>query len=105
MSHEITIRIVRDTLCDIFAQVDAWFDREEALRRFKPNTGKWSVEQVLEHVTLTNHFLMLTLRKWVTIAEQRARRGDPAPEGESDLHRLLVIGERGSFGWDRPEHM
>lgn len=105
MSHERTIRTVNEALCSVFAEVNLWFDREEALRQFKPTSGGWSVNQVLEHITLTNHFLMLTLRKWVGIAEQRARRGDPLPEGESDLERLLVIGERGSFGWVRPEHM
>ena len=63
------------------------------------------MDQVLEHVTLTNRFLLLTLRKWATIAEHRAGRGDPIPEGESDRGRLEVIGERGSFGWVRPEHM
>lgn len=81
------------------------FDRPGELRRFKPASGGWSVDQVLEHVTLTNHFLLLTLGKWVGIAEQRARRGDPVPGGESDLDRLLVIGDRGSFGWVRPKHM
>jgi hypothetical protein len=105
MPYERTTRAVHDALCAILAQVDAWFDRGEALRRFKPMSGGWSVDQVLEHITLTNHFLMLTLRKWVTIAEQRARRGDAIPEGESDLARLEVIGQRGSFGWERPEHM
>src|SRR4051812_36898272 len=102
VSHERTTRTVRDTLCAVFAQVDAWFDRPEELRRFKPVSGGWSVDQVLEHVTLTNRFLMLTLGKWVGIAERRALRGDPVPEGESDLDRLLVIGDRGSFGWVRP---
>lgn len=105
MSHEETIRTVRSTLCSVFAQVDGWFDRPEELRRFKPAAGGWSVDQVLEHITLTNRFLMLTLGKWVNIAGQRAARGDPLPSGESDLDRLLVIGERGSFGWIRPEHM
>src|SRR4051812_49605479 len=105
MSHERTTRTVRDALCSVFAEVDAWFDRDEALRSFRPASGGWSADQVLEHVTLTNRFLMLTLGKWVGIALQRARRGDPIPEGESDLDRLLVIGERGSFGWARPEHM
>ncbi len=104
-SHERTIRTVRDTLCAVIAQVDAWFDRPDGLRRFKPASGGWSIDQGLEHVTLTNRFLMLTLAKWVGIAEQRAGRGDPVPDGESDLERLLVIGERGSFGWERPEHM
>jgi hypothetical protein len=105
ISCELTICTVRDTLCSVFAQVEEWFDRPEELRRFTPTTGGWSVDQVLEHVTLTNRFLMLTLGKWVGIARQRARRGDPIPDGESDLKRLLVIGERGSFGWVRPEHM
>jgi hypothetical protein len=105
MSHDYTIRAVRDTLCSVFAQVDAWFDRDETTRRFRPASGGWSVDQVLEHITLTNRFLMLTLRKWAGIAEKRVRRGDSVPEGESDLNRLQVIGERGSFGWVRPEHM
>jgi hypothetical protein len=105
MSHEHTIRSVREALCSVFARVDSWFDREESLRVLKPAAGGWSIDQVLEHVTLTNHFLMLTLRKWVGIARQRARRGDPVPDGESDLTRLQIIGERGTFGWVRPEHM
>ncbi len=105
MSHEQTIRTVQDTLCAVFAEVDAWFDRGEALLRFRPASGGWSVDQVLEHVTLADRFLMLTLRKWVVTAAQRARRGDSTPGGESDLGRLAVIGERGSFEWVRPEHM
>ena len=105
MPFERTICTVRESLCSTFAHVDAWFDRDERLRQFKPASDSWSVDQVLEHITLTNRFLMLTLGKWARIAEQRARRGDPIPLGESDLDRLLVIGERGSFGWVRPEHM
>lgn len=105
MSHERTIRSVRELLCSVFAAVDAWFDQPAEMRAFKPASGGWSVDQVLEHVTLTNRFLMLTLGKYAALAEQRARRGDPIPEGESDLLRLDVIGERGSFGWVRPEHM
>ncbi len=105
MSYERTIRTVRDTLCAVFAEVDAWFDRPEELRRLAPATGGWSVDQVLEHVTLTNRFLLLTLGKWGAVAERRARRGDPIAGIESDLDRLLIIGQRGSFGWVRPEHM
>jgi hypothetical protein len=57
MSYEQTIRTVRDALCAVFARVDAWFDRDEALRRFRPASGGWSVDQLLEHITLTNRFL------------------------------------------------
>jgi hypothetical protein len=104
MSFEQTVRIIRETLCTVFAEVDSWFDRPEEVR-FRPASGGWSIDHILEHITLTNRFLMLTLRKWVGIARQRAGRGDPVPEGESDLGRLEIIGVRGSFGWVRPEHM
>jgi hypothetical protein len=105
IAYEQTTRTVRDTLCSVFAGVDAWFERDEVLRAFRPASGGWSVDQVLEHIALTNRFLMLTLRKYVDIVERRAKRGDPVSVGESDLARLDVIGERGSFGWPRPEHM
>lgn len=105
MPYERTVAAVRQSLIDTFAEVDRWFDRPEDVRRFKPAAGGWSIDQVLEHVSLTNHFLMLTLRKWVEIAGRRAARGDPIGDGESDLRRLDVIGRRGSFGWVRPEHM
>ena len=36
---------------------------------------------------------------------KRAARGDPIPEGESDLQKVDIIGERGSFSWIRPDHM
>ena len=105
MPYEQTILVLRDALRAVFAEVDGWFDRPEDLRRFKPASGGWSVDQVLEHITLANHFLLLTLRKWVGIALRRASRGDRVPEGESDLRRLEVIGQRGSFAWVRPAHM
>jgi len=68
MPYERTIATVRQALRDIFAEMDAWFDRPETVRQFEPASGGWSVNEVLEHVTLTNHFLMLTLRKfqWYT---------------------------------------
>lgn len=105
MSYECTVRTVRDTLGSVFEQVDAWFDQPAEMRTFRPTSGGWSIDQVLEHVALTNRFLMLTLSKGVELARRRALRGDPLPEGESDLDRLSVIGERGSFGWMRPDHM
>lgn len=105
MSFLATIAMVRTTLKDVFHQVDAWFDRPAEMRQFKPVSGGWTVDQVLEHITMTNHFLMLTLRKWVEIALRRAQRGEAIKPGESDLKRVDIIGQRGSFAWVRPAHM
>lgn len=105
MPYDRTIAAVRAALVDVFGEVEGWFDRPVEVRSFQPSSGGWTIDQVLEHISLTNHFLMLTLRKAVETAVARAARGEPIPEGESDLERLVIIGERGSFGWIRPEHM
>src|SRR5262249_19103618 len=75
------------------------------LRQFRPASGGWSIEQILEHITLTNHFLLLVIRRWTGKAVRKSQRGEPITEGESDLAGLDVIGRRGSFNWVRPEHM
>ncbi|HYT87415.1 MAG TPA: DinB family protein [Gemmataceae bacterium] len=105
MPYQATIAAVRQALTDIFAAVDGWFDRSKELRRFRPPSGGWSIDQILEHVTLTNHFLLLIIRRWTAKAVRKARRGEVVSEGESELTRLDLIGERGSFAWVRPEHM
>ena len=103
MKSEQTVERVRCELQATFAAVDSWFDIEPQTRAYLPQTG-WSIDQVLEHIALTNHFLMLTLEKQILIAEKRAQKM-PIPDDESDLDLLNPIGERGSFGWERPEHM
>jgi hypothetical protein len=105
MAYAGTIAIVRATLLDVFAEIDDWFERPPEMRTFRPSSGGWTINQVLEHVSLTNHFLMLTLRKAVERAIDRASRGELIHEGESDLLRLETVGERGGFPWIRPEHM
>ncbi len=100
-----TIATVRATLTSVFAEVDRWFDRPGEARAFRPPDGGWTVDEVLEHVTLTNHYLLLVIRKSAGKALARAARQGPVTEGESDLRRLDPIGERGSFPWKRPDHM
>jgi hypothetical protein len=103
--YQQTIATVRASLIEVFDEMDGWFDEPAGLRALRPSEGEWSVDEVLEHVTLTNHYLMLVLRKGCERAVRRAARGCPVPEGESDLGLLDLIGRRGSFPWARPEHM
>ncbi len=104
VSHTATVAAVRAALGSAFAELDGWFDRPAGLLAFRPALG-WSAPQVLEHVGLTNHFLMLTLAKHAATALRRAARGETPAAAESDLAILDIIGERGSFDWVRPEHM
>ena len=88
MTHARTVAIVRASLREVFAQVDDWFERPADERAFRPASRGWTIDQVLEHISLTNHFLMLTLRKAVEKAVYRAANGEAIPAGESNLERL-----------------
>lgn len=103
--YEQTIRVVDSTLREIFAAAEAWLDRSEEVRTFRPLSGGWTVDEVLEHITQTNHFLMMTLTKWTAIVQRRRSRVASIPIGESDLTRIDVIGRHGSFPWPHPAHM
>ena len=100
-----TISTVRATLMSVFDEVDGWFEKPADSRRFRPQSGGWSVDEVLEYITLTNHNLLLVNRKSTRKVLARAVRQGPMTEGESDLKRLELIGERGAFHWPRPDHM
>lgn len=104
MPYERTIAAIRAALHAIRVDLDPWFDRPAELRRFRPADGGWTIDEVLEHLTLTNRFLLLTLRKHAALALRRAARTPPVA-GESDLGRLEIVGRRGSFRWHRPAHM
>lgn len=100
-----TIATVRDTLVDIFARLDAWCARPAERLLYRPAyQDAWSVAEHLEHVALVNHFLLLTIGKGVATALRRART-QAIPAGESDLARLVSIGDPDAFPWEPPGHM
>ena len=64
----------------------------------------WTMAEHLEHVSLVNHFLLLTIGKGVATALRRART-QPIPPGENDLSRLAPIADPAAFPWEPPGHM
>lgn len=104
MSHNETITTIRNRLITVFTSLDAWCNQPEELRRYRPENS-WSIDLVLEHVTLTNRFLLMTLKKQQKLARKRYDRGQRPESRQSDLARLNEIGRRGSFAWTCPEHM
>jgi hypothetical protein len=95
---------VRETTINVFDELDTWFDKAEAIRSFKPSPEEWSINENLEHITLTSHFLMIVIKNGVEKCLKRAQN-QPIPEGESDLDFMAAIGVNDSFYWHRPEHM
>lgn len=105
MPYSETIQKVHEALAEAAAEANAWFDRPEEIRVYKPMDGGWSINEILEHITLTSHYLLLIIRKGCQKARKRASESASLPEGESDLTRLEPIGHPDAFPWIRPEHM
>ncbi len=91
-----------------FAGLDGWFDEPAALRAYRPAGGGWSVDQILEHVALTNHYLLILIRKGRDGALRKAAAVDVAAATASysfNTARLREIAVPGTFAWHRPDHM
>src|SRR5687767_11827071 len=59
MTFEHILINLRHELIRTFAVMDEWSDTANSLRRFRPSHKGWSINDVLEHVMLTNHYLLI----------------------------------------------
>lgn len=99
---------IRDFLLSTFDSVDGWFEKDAGSREYKPKSGGWTIDQILEHIGLTNHFLLILIEKGKNKA--LANIGNLNLEAELEhyvFHRdkLTEVGLHQSFDWIRPEHM
>lgn len=99
---------IKTELTSTFGQVYGWFDAGEDRLYHKPKDGGWSIAEVLEHISLTNHYLLILIRKGAIKA--LAKAGDESYryllEGyDIDWDRLELIGQPAAFVWHRPDHM
>jgi hypothetical protein len=103
-----TLINLRRELIRTFAVVDEWFDKEYSLRSFKPPSGGWSINEVLEHIMLTNHFLFVLIDKGKTKALKKREilaASFVVPEHYSLENRALVeVSDPNLWPWHRPEH-
>src|SRR6185369_10723693 len=100
-----TIAAVGSALDDTFTSLDTLCAQPVACLHHRPAyPTAWTVAEHLEHVSLVNHFLLLTIAKGVATALRRALT-QPLPPGESDLSRLAPIADPGAFPWEPPGHM
>jgi len=100
-----TIAAVRSAIDEVFARLDTLCARPAAYLHHRPAyPGAWTVAEHLEHVSLANRFLLLTINKGVASALRRART-QPIPVGESDLSLLSPIADPSAFPWEPPGHM
>ncbi|MCW3070550.1 MAG: hypothetical protein JWO44_440 [Bacteroidetes bacterium] len=99
---------IRTFLNKTFGDIDLWFDKAGEEHDYKPAGGGWSISQVLEHIALTNHFLLILVEKGTGKALNNVNKLDLQEELKSyEFHRdkLTEVGLHRSFDWIRPEHM
>ncbi|MBE9916464.1 DinB family protein [Paenibacillus donghaensis] len=107
MNINQTILFIDEELTQTLNDYQNWFVLKPEVLSFKPQVG-WSIEQILEHVTLTNHFLLILIRKGKRKAIELSTKKDLKSVLESyqyNLQALDAIAKHKSFNWIRPEHM
>ena len=104
MPYTETVNRVTQAIQQTFDEIYPWFDRPSEVLLYKPADGGWSTAQILEHITLTTTFLLIVAKNGCSKAAKRAQT-QPIENSESDLDKLALIGQKGSFPWIRPEHM
>lgn len=101
------VQFVREALVKNFRELDRWFQEDEALLHFKPSPEHWNIREVLEHISLTNYFLLLIINKSTRRALARKLDGLilMAPHDYEEKFRQIEIVSSKSFGWVNPDHL
>lgn len=102
------IQDIRKHLKLSFDEVDKWFDKDNKTLNFKPSNGGWTVQQILEHIYLTNFYLLILIEKGSKKAMRNYLHLDLNLEIKNyrfNQEKFEKVGEYGAFEWIRPEHM
>jgi hypothetical protein len=92
-----------------FDDLDYWCKKsDDMLLNYSPANGGWAIRQILEHISLTNHFLLILIRKGTMKSIEVANNTEYSTlliDYDLDWEKLKMIGEHRSFEWNRPQHM
>jgi hypothetical protein len=108
MRPEEIIDALRTQIETTFNQLFIWPSKDSKLRAFKSSGDFWNIDQILEHIYLANHYLLILIQKGAQKALQKARVRDVKIEltnYEISNPRLEQIGINNSFEWESPKHM
>lgn len=101
--QEIQVHLIK-THSDIFE----WFNEDKAVKEYRPKDNGWTISEILEHIALTSHFLMILIDKGTEKALRNVKGlslEELKSNFEYDLTKIDKIGIHQSFDWVRPEHM
>lgn len=103
------VQEIETNIVKTFDEVDSWFDEPLKYRLYKPLNNGWSINEILEHLSLTNHFLLILIDKGYSKALKNTNQFDLDLELSkylnSDKTKLDEVAIHSRFKWIRPEHM
>lgn len=102
------IQDIKTHLKTSFEETDRWFDQDKAVIVYDPSNEGWTIVQILEHIYITNFYLLILIDKGVSKAIRNYRNMNLESEiinYSFSKDKLIEVGEYGAFTWIRPEHM
>ncbi len=108
MEIEGFITEINGALVAAFGRLDEWFVAPEEVRGHRPASGGWTINEILEHTALTNHYLLILIEKGAAKALKNLHGLDLRAELAGYQFKRVQLDEIGlhrSFPWVRPEHM
>ena len=95
-------------LINTHSKIFDWFDIEEEIKNYRPRDKGWTILEILEHIALTSHFLLILIDKGTDKALRNVKNLSLdvlINDFDYDLSQIDEIGIHKSFNWIRPEHM
>ncbi len=108
MRIEDVLETINGEVNSSFSKLDSWFNEEMEVLNFRPLDGGWNGIEILEHVMLTNHYLLMLIDKGSTKALKRAQTAKVMIDWNQyvlNSESMQHIGKSRSFIWTRPDHM
>lgn len=99
---------IKKELLKTFYEVNDWFNVNDELLNYSPSNGGWSIKKILEHISITNQYLLILINKATRKSLENARKVNDDQliiDYDFDWDKLNTVGRYGSFVWNRPEHM
>jgi hypothetical protein len=104
---EVHARVAQE-ISETSAQVLPWFDAPQPARAWLPPQERWSIDEILHHITLTSHYLLILIDKSSQKCLKAKAQGNTLvwPADYTLLPpSLQAAGELDAFSWHRPDHM
>ena len=108
MSLTPYIQQIQVHLIQTLAQFLYRFKLEEPILHYRPRPEAWTAFEILEHVSLTSHYLLILIDKGTGKALRNIKGlslEEELANFDFDLEKLEAIGITKAFPWPHPEHM